>query len=188
VINDFNRLEAITISNILLLDYTNSFRKILPLYSDKKGGESMSEVKLKDLLKKENIKIHVKADNWEGAVRIGGEILVQNGYVEERFVEAVVQTIKTIGPYMVIYPGLAVPHARPEYGVKKLGMSLITLDEPINFGSQYNDPVKTIICLAPIDTTSHLKVLELVLKMIHDGSLRGIENAEDIDEIMKRIH
>lgn len=43
------QVEAITISNIFLLDYNNSFRKILPLYSDKKGGESMSDVKLKGL-------------------------------------------------------------------------------------------------------------------------------------------
>ena len=148
----------------------------------------MSDGKLKELLKKEHIRVHVKADNWESAVRIGGGILVQNGCVEESFVEAALQRIKTMGPYMVIYTGLGIHHGSSEGGVEKLGLSLITLEEPASFGSPYNDPVKSILCIAPVDTTSHLKILTGVVEMIQDGSIDDNENVQEIDEIIRSIH
>ncbi|MEM4666305.1 MAG: PTS sugar transporter subunit IIA [Thermofilum sp.] len=84
------------------------------------------------------------AENWEEAVRLAGKLLAADGIVEERYVEAMVQVTRELGPYAVIAPGVALPHARPEDGAKEVGLSIVTLREGVNFGSP-NDPVYIVI-------------------------------------------
>ncbi|MGI1690430.1 BglG family transcription antiterminator [Thermoanaerobacter uzonensis] len=123
---------------------------------------------LKDLLTKDTIKLNVEAKDWEEAVKIGGELLVKNGFAEPQYVDAMINTVKEIGPYIVIAPGIAMPHARPEAGAKKIGMSLITLKNSVNFGNKENDPVKIVVSLCAIDHSSHLKALSELVELLGD--------------------
>lgn len=148
----------------------------------------MSIVKLKDLLKRENILVRVHAENRRSAIRIGGEILVQNGFVEEEYVESALEMVEEIGGYLVISPGLAVCYATSEHSVKTMGMSLITLERSVHFGNRYNDPVHTLICLASEDNISYLHNIKLVVDKIHDGSMDNVACAEEIEDIIKLLH
>jgi mannitol/fructose-specific phosphotransferase system IIA component (Ntr-type) len=140
---------------------------------------------LKDLLTEKTIKLNVDAKDWEEAVRIGGEILVNNGFVEPRYIEAMVNTVKEIGPYIVIAPGIAMPHARPENGVKQVCMSLITLKNPVEFGNIDNDPVDTVICLGAVDNSTHLKALSDLMSLLKDNSkIENVQKATNIKKIL----
>lgn len=123
---------------------------------------------LSELLTKDTIKVNVDAADWKEAVRKGGEILVENGSVEPRFVDAMIQTVKEMGPYIVIVPGIALPHARPSDGAIKLGMSLIKLSHPVNFGNKENDPVSVVISLGAVDNYSHSKALATLVDLFND--------------------
>lgn len=79
---------------------------------------------LEELLTEKTIKLNVEAKDWEEAVRKGGAILVENDLAEPRYVDAMVKLVKENGPYIVIAPDIAMPHARPEDGVKQACMSL----------------------------------------------------------------
>lgn len=74
---------------------------------------------LKDLLTKDTIRVNIDAKDWEDAIRKGGDLLEKNDSIEHRYVDGMVETMKEIGPYIVIAPGIAMPHARPESGVKR---------------------------------------------------------------------
>lgn len=45
---------------------------------------------------------------------------MNNGCIKESYIDAMVNTVKNMGPYIVIAPGIAMPHAAPEDGVLKL--------------------------------------------------------------------
>lgn len=135
---------------------------------------------LEDLLTEETIKLNVEAKDWEEAIKIGGELLERAGAIENRYINAMIDMVKKLGPYIVIAPGIAMPHARPEQGAKKIGMSLITLKKPINFGNKENDPVKIVICLCAIDHSSHLKALSEVGKLLgNEERVKKIISADD---------
>lgn len=135
---------------------------------------------LEDVLTAQSIRLNVDADNWEEAVRVGGDLLEVNGYIEHKYVQAMVDTVKNIGPYIVIAPGIAMPHARPESGVKKIGLSLITLKKPVNFGNKENDPVHIVVCLCAIDHSSHIKALsELVTFLGNQKFIDTVLKAKD---------
>ncbi|MFB8734775.1 PTS sugar transporter subunit IIA [Bacillus sp. SL00103] len=42
-----------------------------------------------------------------------------------------IQSVDQNGPYIVIAPQVAIPHARPEDGVNELSMSLMTFEQPV---------------------------------------------------------
>lgn len=52
------------------------------------------------------------------AVKIGVDLLVAADVVEPRYYRAILDGVAQHGPYFVIAPGLAMPHGRPEEGVK----------------------------------------------------------------------
>ena len=140
---------------------------------------------LKDMLQPENIQLDVAADGWETAVRLSGNILVEKGYVEPCFVEAMVKLVQENGPYIVIAPGLAFPHARPQDGAKIMGMSLIRLVEPVEFGNEDNDPVRLVIALSATDSSSHIEALAELFEVIAEEENRDrLLQAATPEEIM----
>jgi transcriptional antiterminator/mannitol/fructose-specific phosphotransferase system IIA component (Ntr-type) len=143
---------------------------------------------LKDLLTDKTIKLNVEANNWEEAVRAGGEILEKNGMVEPRYIEAMVDVVKNMGPYVVIAPGIAMPHARPENGVNEVCMSLITLRKPVCFGNVNNDPVRLVICLGVIDNSTHLLALSNLATLFNDEEkIERIAESDDISSAISEI-
>ncbi|WP_432748633.1 PTS sugar transporter subunit IIA [Pectinatus frisingensis] len=143
---------------------------------------------LLDLLTKKTIKVNVNANDWEDAIRRGGELLKSTGIIGQNYIEAMVNNMKTLGPYIVIAPGIAMPHARPETDVKGLGLSLITLKHPIIFGNKDNDPVKLVFCLAASKESVHIEAIaELVSLLSNTKKIKQIELSNDVDTILKII-
>lgn len=135
---------------------------------------------LLDLLSEEFIKLNVLVSNWKEAIEEGVYLLESKGYVENSYLKAIFRGFKKEGPYMVIAPGMVLAHGRPKDGVNKIGMSLVTLKEPINFGSKENDPVKLIITFSAIDNNSHLEALSQLMDLLM--------NVADVKRIFKATH
>jgi len=68
---------------------------------------------LENILTEKAIRLKARAVDWQEAVRMGGELLVNAGFAKSSYIEAMVETVKLLGPYSVIALGTAMPHARP---------------------------------------------------------------------------
>lgn len=140
---------------------------------------------LKENLTQDLIQLKVPAADWEAAVRAGGGLLLQAGKCEPDYIEAMVRTIHEMGPYMVLAPGLALAHARPQDGVREVGLSLITLAEPVEFGSSANDPVSVVISFCATDNKSHVGLLQaLAIFLSEDDNQALLKTATSIDQIL----
>lgn len=115
---------------------------------------------IEELLTLENINVNVKVNDWVDAITKGGNILLKNKKIEKKYIEAMIENVKTLGPYIVMVPGVAMPHARPELGAKSLGLSVITLKDPVNFGNEELDPINIVFVLCAKDNKSHLNLLQ----------------------------
>lgn len=143
---------------------------------------------LKEHLTKDQIQLKVKAADWEAAVRAGGLLLLEAGKCDPGYIEAMVRTIEKMGPYMVLAPGLALSHARPEDGVKEVGLSLITLDTPVEFGSKANDPVHVVFSFCATDNNSHIGLLqELASFLTNQENQQLLKTATSIDQILDAL-
>lgn len=99
---------------------------------------------IENLLSKKNIQLNAEVENWKEAIEVSAKPLLEQGAITENYVHAMIESVIKFGAYIVIGPGLALAHARPEEGANKLGLSVTTLKTPVNFGSKDNDPVKII--------------------------------------------
>jgi len=128
--------------------------------------------------------------DWVEAVKLSGSLLAVDGVIEERYIDAMVKVTEELGPYAVIAPGVAIPHARPEDGAREIGLSILVVKNGVNFGSP-NDPVYVVIGFAAIDKTSHLGVLKELAELLSTPNLveklRNSSSPEEIIEIIK-IH
>lgn len=141
-----------------------------------------------DLIIEELIDVNVKCKDWKEAISKGAKLLENKGFVKESYKEAIINNFKELGPYMVIAPGIVLSHARPEAGVNETGISIITLENPIEFGSELNDPVKLIITLAAKDNTSHLDFLAKLMEIFtNSDDLNALINANEVSHIINII-
>lgn len=143
---------------------------------------------LRELIRPSLVATQVAAQNWEDAVRAVGALLVADDAVEPRFVDAMIAVAKEFGPYIVVAPGIALPHARPEDGVKRASIGMITLAQPVEFGNEENDPVSLVLALAAVDNKQHIQGLAELAAILGDDDavarLRSAESAEDLLKIM----
>ena len=135
----------------------------------------------------QEILTQVKVKDWQESVRIAGELLYKAGKITRGYIDGMIRTIKELGPYAVIAPGVALPHARPEDGALEVGFSIVVLKDPINFGSP-NDPVKVVMAFSAPDKSSHITILqELVLLLSNEDFRREIMSAKTPEEVLEII-
>ncbi|WP_333648455.1 PTS sugar transporter subunit IIA, partial [Lacrimispora sp.] len=110
------------------------------------------------------------------------------GLAEECYIQAMLKNVEVNGTYIVISPGIAMPHARPEEGALDIGLSIVTLKNPVVFGHPKNDPVKIVVGLCAIDHQSHLKALTELADILMDrNKVEKITNADSAEEILQII-
>ncbi|EIW17816.1 Transcriptional antiterminator [Pelosinus fermentans] len=159
------------------------------LKTDNVGQKGVVQPLLRELLTADMIEVKVKAKSWEEVIYAGGKLLEDRGLIEHRYVDAMVNTVKKMGAYIVIAKGIAMPHARPEDGAKKVGMALMTLKNPVNFGSKENDPVSVAVFLCAVDNTTHLKALAELMQLLDDEEFKTMaDTASSKDEILAYIN
>jgi PTS system ascorbate-specific IIA component len=126
-----------------------------------------------DTIDERAIAVGAEASSWQAAVEHCGGLLVDSGVAEERYVPSMVRTVEELGPYVVIAPGVAIPHARPEDGALKPGVSLLILREPVEFGSEENDPVDLLFGFATTGGDAHVEIIRALAEFI--GEEKNLE-------------
>ena len=121
---------------------------------------------LHQLLPASHIQLGISCSDWRDAIARSAAPLVKMGYIEERYITAMIENVEKNGPYIVLAPGFAIPHEAPEKGALKMGMNLIRLKEPIFFGVEEYDPVEFVCTLSAIDRKSHLKAFFNLVNML----------------------
>lgn len=149
------------------------------------GGDSLT-----DLLKEELIQQIDSVSTWQDAVGLAAQPLLDLGYIEESYIQAMIASINETGPYIVLAPKVAVPHASPDAGVHQLGISLLQVKEPVDFSEEGDDDkqVQLIFVLAAVDSTAHLRALqELALILDDEEAIDSLIAASDPREILAII-
>ncbi len=125
---------------------------------------------MKDYLSPERVSLGCEFADWEQAVRFAGDKLIEGGCINAAYREAMVDMVKRNGAYIVIMPGVALAHARPEGNVSKNSIALLTLKKGIDFGHPQNDPVRVVFAIAACSNEEHLDLFKAVAKFLCDES------------------
>ena len=134
------------------------------------------------------MKLKVIANDWEDALRIGAGLLIDAGGAEPRYLEAMIKMVNELGPYVVLAPGLALGHAGPDAGAIKTSFSLITLQDPVNFGVPDNDPVDIVFSFAAPNKEEHMQALrQMAMFCCEQSRLDSIRSAKSPAEVRELL-
>ncbi|HCT5761661.1 PTS sugar transporter subunit IIA [Klebsiella variicola] len=143
---------------------------------------------IRDWLTPDKINVINSIDNWKNAVRLSAEPLLAQGHMAEHYIEAILKSHEELGPYYLLAPGLAMPHARPEQGALRNGLSLLHIKEGISFGSTENDPVYVVIMLCARSGNEHITMIGELAELFSDQQkLERLLKADDIKAIQAVI-
>jgi len=135
-----------------------------------------------------NISFKVNVNDWKDAMQKSAQLLIDSNYVTQAYVDLTIKVVEEYGPYIVIAPGIALSHARPDVSVLKTGLSLITLSNPVNFNSE-NDPVEIVLTLAAKDDSEHLNMLQqLCCYLSEEDKLQFIKECTCAETLAKEIN
>lgn len=121
------------------------------------------------LIDNNSIHLQAEAQDWRSAIKLGTDMLVTSGAIESSYYQAIIQCIETMGPYIIIAPNFALPHARPEDGVKRTAFALVTLKHPVYFEDEA-EPVDVLITLAGSTSDQHMQGLMEVIQILEDDT------------------
>lgn len=123
----------------------------------------------------------------EEVIRYSGQLLRDAGMVGQTYIDKMVEAFRTIGPYIVMAPGIAMPHARPSGDVLIPCVSFVRLKEPVKFGHSCNDPVRLVFALGGVEDDSHIGLLkelgEFLQKEEHRKWLLEIKSYEELKKM-----
>jgi PTS system ascorbate-specific IIA component len=143
---------------------------------------------LKDFLDKNSVRARISANTWEEVVDEAGCLLFHNKRITKDYIQAMKDTIVEMGPYVVITPGFALLHARPDKGVIDIGMSLVTLQTPVAFGHEENDPVDVAIAFSSSSSKKHLELIQEIVELLRDEEkMAAVRAAENDDALLKAL-
>ena len=166
----------------------SKFRLDLLMTTEKNENNSNSSAPFNKIFKRDAVRAQMEVKNWQEAVQIAGQLLVDTGSIESRYVEAMARVVHDIGPYAVIAPGIVFLHARPEDGVNELCFGLVTLATPVPFGHSQNDPVDLVFVIGAKDKKSHIQALQSLAGLLSDTpSLEKLRAGQNDDEVFAVI-
>ncbi|MFQ1012876.1 PTS sugar transporter subunit IIA [Gilliamella apicola] len=144
----------------------------------------------------ENNSILLKADasTWQEAIKLGTDMLVTSKAINPSYYDAIINCVKTMGPYIIIAPNFAMPHARPEDGVNRTAFALVTLNSPVYFEGE-EQPVDVLVTLAGSTSDEHMQGLMEVTQILDDedsptgidlDKLRACNSKEDVYAVIDK--
>lgn len=147
------------------------------------------ESKLRQMLTKEMVRLDVpELYSPEEVIEYSGNILVEAGKADMRYVIEMVRSYETLGPYMVMAPGLALPHARPGKNVKEPCISFVKLRKPVEFRHPCNDPVKIVFALGGMSDDGHIELLQdLSSLLVADRMIEKLSAVNTYEELVNLI-
>ncbi len=149
-----------------------------------KETESSSSADNKEILKKENIKLGLDSVKRTEAIKMAGELLVESGYVDPDYVDAMLDREKEMSTY--IGEGVAIPHGvgAAKKKIKKTGISILQFPDGVDFEGE---TAYLVIGIAGVGN-EHLKVLANLSELIEeDTGAEKLRTTDDSDYIYQKF-
>lgn len=127
--------------------------------------------------------------SWEESIRIAAEPLLEKNFIKEKYIQSMIDNIHEYGSYIVLVPGIAMPHAKDEESVNKTGMSFLKLEKPVEYPEEKE--VKIIFILAAKDNSEHLELIADLSSILADEEVltkfKNVENEKELIKLIKTV-
>ena len=138
---------------------------------DAGAQEEAAETVSADVLRQENVKIGLPSVSREEAITVAGKMLVASGYVDEGYVQGMLNREHDLSTY--IGKGIAIPHGENAVKdtIKKTGIVVCQYPDGVKFG---DETAYLVIGIAGVGN-DHLAILANIATMVGDYTDEQLE-------------
>lgn len=137
----------------------------------------------------ELIKLDQNFHSYEAAIRFCGQLLYDNGYVEEDYIQAMVDRNEELSVYMGNF--IAIPHGTDaaKEKVKKSGLAVVQVPDGVNFGTEENPQVATVLFGIAGIGDEHLQLIQKISIFCADvDNVVKLADAKSVDEVVRLLN
>jgi len=137
---------------------------------------------MSEILTPETIELKASLSGQEEAIRRAGSLLVENGNVEERYIDSMFEREKSVSTF--IGNAVAIPHGTGDskQWVTMSGLSIITVPEGVEYGD--GNVARLVIGIAG-KGDEHLEILSRIATVCEDeDNVDQIVRAETKEELL----
>ena len=137
---------------------------------------------MSEILTPETIELKASLGSQEEAIRRAGTLLVENGHVEERYIDSMFEREKSVSTFMG--NAVAIPHGTGDskQWITTSGLSIITVPEGVEYGD--GNVAKLVIGIAG-KGDEHLEILSKIATVCEDEeNVEQIVRAETKEELL----
>jgi mannitol PTS system EIIA component len=138
------------------------------------------------VLKKENIVLRASVADKTEAIRLAGNILVEQGYVEPTYVDKMFEREELTSTYMGNF--VAIPHGTEDARslVKQAGISVVQIPDGVDFGD--GNIVKILIGIAG-KNDEHLEILsKIAIVLSEEENIQKLIEAASEEDIIRLLN
>ncbi|EMT6576591.1 PTS mannitol transporter subunit IICBA [Providencia rettgeri] len=136
-------------------------------------------------LSAKHIHLNLAAENKTQAIRFVGQKLVEGGYVEPEYIEAMLAREKLTPTYLGEF--IAVPHGTIEAKdrVLKTGIVICQYPEGVQFGEEPDEIARLVIGIAA-QNNEHIEVITRITSALdEDGVIERLCETQDVQEVLE---
>ena len=144
---------------------------------------------IKDIYEKGNYSFQNHFDSWQDAIRASYEPLLQKGIVEECYINNVIECVNKYGPYIVLVPGIAMPHSSEgSEGCNGTAIAFMKVNDDVDFDPNDEEKkAKLFFSLASLDHDAHLKGIQDLMEVLMDEDIVAALMEATCEEDLKAI-
>jgi PTS system ascorbate-specific IIA component len=128
---------------------------------------------LKEIVEKKLYFFAESASSWQDSIRISCKALMDASIVGEKYADEIIKCVTEGGPYIVLMPGIALPHSM-ENSPNAFGtaISFTKIAQPVSFDDNDSEKWASVFfTLAATDNELHLKNMRKLFKMLTNEEL-----------------
>lgn len=137
---------------------------------------------MSEILTPQTVELNVSPGDRDEAIRRAGALLVQNGNVEDRYIDSMLEREKSVSTFMG--NDVAIPHGTEDskQWVTRSGLSVLTVPEGVEYGD--GDVARLVIGIAG-KGDEHLEILSrIALVCSEEENVEKIVNAQTKEELL----
>ncbi len=135
-----------------------------------------------EILSKDNVMLNANVGTKEEAIRLTGSVLVEKGYVDESYIEKMLEREALTSTYMGNF--VAIPHGTEDSKsfVKESGISIVQVPDGVDFGG--GNIVKLLIGIAG-KGDEHLDILsKIAIVCSEEENIESLVKANSAEEVL----
>jgi len=130
-----------------------------------------------------------EVSSWEESIRVAAKPLLEKNFITQQYIQSMIDTVHKHGSYIVVVPGIAMPHAKDQENVNKTSMSFLKLKNSVLYPDEKE--VDILFVLAAKDNTEHLELIADLSSILADEEVMEkfmkVENEKELIKLIKTV-